>query len=518
MIILRHNSLLADDLFAIETIMLKISDNPYQHALDYSLHGKSRSEVYGFIAGIFKRIGICQTLGTTTSDFLDLLVDIEREYNDNPYHSFYHAVDVAMVLYHMLEKYGMSEYLNRYDLAMLMLAALFHDIGHPGNNNNFEVSCHTERAQQYNNLSVLESHSSSIALELLEKHNYLRNVESKSREYGCPMTQEEFKSSIVKMILATDMVCHFTLKDNIAILHDKIKSSSQMQQLFQSTVSIESTLKPLFNACNDPFEYFKSNHFSQSTTTIAACTKTTADTTVLDKNERLMMCNILIHAADVSNPCRPWSVFHQQSRLVCVEFFRQGEQELSLGLPVSPNMDQKIANPSKINVGFIDFIVHPYFEALSELYPKSIELVDACTKNRQEWLDLATETINDVHGIPSIKTTLGTFPPAATSSTTMTIAAGTVQIPDSVVQERTKLLLAFKRSASLNNVPQQQAQQLLTPPLMPTKRRKSEEVASLGMLRQIHHSRTSSISKKRRKSEELSLYMLNQPKMVSFFE
>lgn len=110
--------------------MLKISDNPYQHALDYSLHGKSRSEVYGFIAGIFKRIGICQTLGTTTSDFLDLLVDIEREYNDNPYHSFYHAVDVAMVLYHMLEKYGMSEYLNRYDLAMLMLAALFHDIGH----------------------------------------------------------------------------------------------------------------------------------------------------------------------------------------------------------------------------------------------------------------------------------------------------------------------------------------------------------------------------------------------------
>ncbi|GAN07025.1 hypothetical protein MAM1_0145d06515 [Mucor ambiguus] len=518
MIILRHNSLPADDLFAIETIMLKTSDHPYQHALDYSLHGKSRSEVYGFIAGIFKRIGICQTLGTTTSDFLDLLIDIEREYNDNPYHSFYHAVDVAMVLYHMLEEYGMSEYLNQFDLAMLMLAALFHDIGHPGNNNNFEVSCHTERALQYNNLSVLESHSSTIALQLLEKHNYLRHIESKSREYSCPITQQEFKSSIVKMILATDMVCHFTLKDNIAILHDKIKSSSQMQQLFQNTVSIESTLKPLFNDCNDPFEYFKSNHFSQTAAAITTTTTTTADsTTVLDKNERLMMCNILIHAADVSNPCRPWSVFYQQSRMVCVEFFRQGEQELSLGLPVSPNMDQKIANPSKINVGFIDYIVHPYFEALSKLYPKSIELVDACTKNRQEWLDLATETIHDVHDIPSIRATLGTSPPPAT---TMTIAAGTVQIPDAIMQERARFLLAFKRSASLNNVPQQQQQpqQLLTPPLVPTKRRKSEEVASFGVLRQIHHARSSSISKKRRKSEELSLYMRNQPKMVSFFE
>lgn len=377
------------------------------------------------------------------------------------------------------------------------------------------MSCHTERALQYNSLSVLESHSSSIALQLFEKHNYLRHIESKSREHGCSMTQEEFKSSIVKMILATDMVCHFTLKDNIAILHDKIKSSSQMQQLFQNTVSIVSTLKPLFDACNDPFEYFKTNHFSQATASTPSTTTATANTAVLDKNERLMMCNILIHAADISNPCRPWSVFHQQSRLVCVEFFRQGELELSLGLAVSPNMDQKIANPSKINVGFIDFIVHPYFEALSELYPKSIELVDVCIKNRQEWLDLATETIHDVHGIPSIKTTLGTFP---SPSTTMTIAAGTVQIPDAIMQERAKLLLAFKRSASLNSVPQQQPQQLLTPPLMPAKRRKSEEVASFGMLRQIHHTQSSSISKKRRKSEELSLYMLNQPKMVSFFE
>ncbi|CEP15577.1 hypothetical protein [Parasitella parasitica] len=475
--------------------MLKIADNPYRHALDYSLHGKSRSEVYGFIAGIFKRIGICQTLGTTTSDFLDLLIDVEKEYNDNPYHSFYHAVDVAMVLYHMLGEYGMSEYLNRFDLAMLMLAALFHDIGHPGNNNSFEVSCKTERALQYNNLSVLESHSSTIALQLLEKHNYLRNVESKSREFGCPISLQEFQSSIVQMILATDMVCHFTLKDNIAILHDRIRGSSHLQHL-------KSALKPPFSEHDDPFKYFKQKHFNQAmlTTTCAV-----PDAAVLHKKERLMMCNILLHAADVSNPCRPWPVFYQQSRLVCVEFFRQGEKELSLGLPVSPNMDQKIANPSKINVGFIDFIVNPYFEALSELFPKCVELVHACTRNRQKWLDLATETIGDVHGIPSVETTLGTFP--------MTIAAGTVQIPDSVVQERNRLLLALKRSASSNNVPQ-----FLAAPLMPAKRRKSEEVGSVGMLRQIHHTRSSSITKNRRKSEELSTYMLNQPKIVSFFD
>jgi hypothetical protein len=110
--------------------MLKVSETTYKHSLEYSLLNKSRGEVYGFIAGIFKRTRIYQTLGITTSDFLDLLIDIERGYNDNPYHSFYHAVDVAMVLYHMLEQYDMKRYLNRFDLAMVMLAALCHDIGH----------------------------------------------------------------------------------------------------------------------------------------------------------------------------------------------------------------------------------------------------------------------------------------------------------------------------------------------------------------------------------------------------
>jgi hypothetical protein len=110
--------------------MLKVSETSYQYALDYSLLNKPRGEVYGFIAGIFKRIEVYETLGITTSDFLDLLVDIERGYNDNPYHSFYHAVDVTMVLYYMLEEYDMKRYLNRLDLAMVMLAALCHDIGH----------------------------------------------------------------------------------------------------------------------------------------------------------------------------------------------------------------------------------------------------------------------------------------------------------------------------------------------------------------------------------------------------
>ena len=94
--------------------MLKIAKQPYRYSLDYSLLNRQRAEVYGYIAGIFKKMGVNRTLGITTSEFLDFLIDVEKGYQDNPYHSFYHAVDVTMVLYHLLVLYDMSKYLDQF--------------------------------------------------------------------------------------------------------------------------------------------------------------------------------------------------------------------------------------------------------------------------------------------------------------------------------------------------------------------------------------------------------------------
>ncbi|KAI8982150.1 hypothetical protein BDF20DRAFT_798844, partial [Mycotypha africana] len=352
-----------------------------------------------------------KTLGITTSDFLDLLVDIEKGYNDNPYHSFYHAVDVAMVLYNMLEEYNMSEHLTRFDVAMLILAGLCHDIGHPGNNNHFEVSCQTELAKQYNNLSVLESHSARVALDLFDKHDLLRNVELNSRLYGVSITKDEFKSNVVRMILATDMICHFNLKDNVDHLHAILQQKKHLHQT-SSNIASEAApdLKALFSTTANPYDYFKNTFFtslkdddidvdelSDATTNQSPSfdiSKRSHPAPLLNKQQRLMMCNILIHAADISNPCRPWPVFHKLSRLVCVEFFRQGDQERALGRTVTRNMDKTKTTPSKVNIGFIDFIVQPYFEALSKLFPSMAEFVERCKQNREEWLKRGTESID----------------------------------------------------------------------------------------------------------------------------
>lgn len=112
--------------------MLKIADPdvPAHSPLDYTLLDKSRSEIYGMILGSVQRLHIFNALDITPSEFLDFLIDVDLGYLPNPYHSFYHAADVSLVLYHMLLHCEVRNYLSGLDVAALFIAGLCHDIGH----------------------------------------------------------------------------------------------------------------------------------------------------------------------------------------------------------------------------------------------------------------------------------------------------------------------------------------------------------------------------------------------------
>lgn len=87
--------------------------------------------------------------------------------------------------------------------------------------------------------------------------------------------------------------------------------------------------------------------------------------------ERETITKTLLHAADISNPAKPWDVAKAWSDRVIQEFFAQGEKEKEEGLPVSPNMDAATTQPARVSLNFIDFIVAPLFVALTTLLPKA---------------------------------------------------------------------------------------------------------------------------------------------------
>jgi class 3 adenylate cyclase len=109
---------------------------------------------------------------------------------------------------------------------------------------------------------------------------------------------------------------------------------------------------------------------------------------------RGLLSSMLLHIADVSNPTRPGKVCRQWAFNVQEEFFRQGDKEKELGLPLSPFMDREYENLPRMQGAFTDALVSPVFHLVSEFLPK---ITDNCIKsmqvNRAFWNNLQTKQI-----------------------------------------------------------------------------------------------------------------------------
>jgi cAMP-specific phosphodiesterase 4 len=103
-----------------------------------------------------------------------------------------------------------------------------------------------------------------------------------------------------------------------------------------------------------------------------------------DKHKPEIM-KALVHAADVGNPSRPYNICKEWALKILSEFFQQGDKERALGLDISLLCDRKTTNIGKSQIGFIDFVVLPYFIALTSMLPKMQYCVDELKANKDHW-------------------------------------------------------------------------------------------------------------------------------------
>uniref|UniRef100_A0A5F8HG51 Phosphodiesterase n=1 Tax=Monodelphis domestica TaxID=13616 RepID=A0A5F8HG51_MONDO len=97
-----------------------------------------------------------------------------------------------------------------------------------------------------------------------------------------------------------------------------------------------------------------SNHFQQ----IKIIKNALQQPEGLDKAKTM---SLVLHAADISHPAKPWELHYRWTMALMEEFFRQGDKEAELGLPFSPLCDRKSTVVAQSQLGFIDFIVEPTF-------------------------------------------------------------------------------------------------------------------------------------------------------------
>ncbi|KAI9206711.1 uncharacterized protein BJ171DRAFT_597362 [Polychytrium aggregatum] len=285
------------------------------------------------------------------------LTKIESGYNKNvPYHNSMHGADVMHAIYYFIYVLGLDEFLTMEDLLMMqdcfsgIVAGAIHDFEHPGVNNAFLVNSSAQLALRYNDQAVLENFHCSRAFEVMTSSPDC-NILGKF----APDQFKPIRTSILSTVLATDMAGHF---EYIAKFKNKISGAG-----------------------------FDFN----------------------DQKDRQLLLEMCIKCGDISNAAKATELCTKWAYLIMEEFFRQGDEEKKRGIPVSMFFDRHNTVIPKCQVGFIDYIVSPLYEAWNTYINQDGDFPawDNVQKNREHWKKLQESeliTVTAQGGPPAPKT------------------------------------------------------------------------------------------------------------------
>merc|ERR1711870_231526 len=97
------------------------------------------------------------------------------------------------------------------------------------------------------------------------------------------------------------------------------------------------------------------------------------------------MGKLLLHMADISNSIKPFRICRIWAWVVLEEFFMQGDQEKSLGVPVQALNDRTKVNRAFAQVGFIEFLVSPLLTASTKVLPVLETMMQQTLLNIKMW-------------------------------------------------------------------------------------------------------------------------------------
>ncbi|XP_042325340.1 cGMP-inhibited 3',5'-cyclic phosphodiesterase A isoform X1 [Sceloporus undulatus] len=294
---------------------------------------------------LFEDMGLFETFKIPVREFMNYFHALECGYREIPYHNRIHATDVLHAVWYLStqpipglptvindhgsasdsdsdsgithghmgyvlsktyaptdDTYGcLAGNIPALELMALYVAAAMHDYDHPGRTNAFLVATSAPQAVLYNDRSVLENHHAAAAWNLFmsrSEYNFLVNLDH--------VEFKHFRFLVIEAILATDLKKHF---DFVAKFNAKVNDD----------VGIDWT----------------------------------------NENDRLLVCQMCIKLADINGPAKHKDLHLKWTEGIVNEFYEQGDEEASLGLPISPFMDRSAPQLANLQESFITHIVGP---------------------------------------------------------------------------------------------------------------------------------------------------------------
>jgi len=106
-----------------------------------------------------------------------------------------------------------------------------------------------------------------------------------------------------------------------------------------------------------------------------------------ERSDVKFLLSVAVHTADIANPAKPRRMCLRWTELVMEEFFRQGDLENEMGLPISPFYDRHKTSTAQCQMGFINVLVKPLFAEFSKLLgePAMTDCLGAVQANLEGW-------------------------------------------------------------------------------------------------------------------------------------
>jgi len=289
-------------------------------------------KTFAVIKYMFDKHQLLSEFGVDRTIFVKFVEKVKEGYKTEPqYHMWHHGCDVMHTVYQIMNATQADKYMNKLEIFSSIVAALAHDIGHPGVNNGFLVKSKDTLAMLHNDKSPLENMHCATLYTILshEGTNLFHDLS--------PTQFNDSRKIILTCILNTDMAFHF----------ENLKKLEMFEEV-HGTFILDYVAK-LADGDSPP---------------VPECLQ--------DSANKLLLQESFLHAADLSNPVKPTKVYEKWVALVTSEFFSQGDKEKGMGMPASPMCDRDSTNIPNMQMGFIDFIIFPFYSTLFKLFPDGL--------------------------------------------------------------------------------------------------------------------------------------------------
>lgn len=310
------------------------------------------------LTGFVLLSGVVSEWGCQPSRLTNFLMSCESQHQENPYHNQRHAAMVAHATAWLANTVGALSKCDSVEKATLYVAALCHDLGHPGRTNQFFVSSHDPLAIVYNDISCLENLHCCLCFRTLqrEENNVFYYLDNEHFRF--------VRSKLIETILATDMKQHF---ETISRL--RLRTSA------------------------DDFDV------------------------VNRVDDRWAMLKMSVKMADISHVALPWDMHFRLSCDIVEEFYQQGDEELRRGMPLSQLCDRLKHNEMpKAQEGFIEYLAKPLVSVLIEGDSSGIiktKVSEQMERNLLRWKQMDADQVAMPLGSMCPRTQARTFTTAA---------------------------------------------------------------------------------------------------------